>query len=195
MKFGLSRTEISTYIPTIASKVIGAIFSALQPSPPWFAYSTSIVWHVSRRFRIGRQAELHPQQQSRHFLRQRHSPYRRRSPRQTLCLYSSSMQMREDCRLIRYAPFVKPLIAGRMPRHSALKDVVRRGLSAAGIPSMLKPSGHDRGDGKRPNGITLYPYSRSRCLIWDATWVNIFPSSNRIQAALAAGTVADAAEV
>ena len=85
--------------------------------------------------------------------------------------------------------------AGRIPRHSALNDVVRRGLSAAGIPSMLEPSGLDRGDGKRPDGITVYPYSRGRCLIWDATCVNTFASSNLIRAALAAGSVADAAEV
>ena len=85
--------------------------------------------------------------------------------------------------------------AGRIPRHSALNDVVRSGLSASGIPSMLEPSGLDRGDGKRPDEITVYPNSRGRCLIWDATCVNTFASSNLIRAALAAGSVADAAEV
>ena len=60
---------------------------------------------------------------------------------------------------------------------------------------MLEPSGLDRGDGKRSDGITVYPYSHGRCLIWDATCVNIFASSNLIRAALAAGSVADAAEV
>ena len=60
---------------------------------------------------------------------------------------------------------------------------------------MLEPSGLDRGDGKRPDGITVYPYSRGRCLIWDATCVNTFASSNLIRAALAAGSVADVAEV
>ena len=75
--------------------------------------------------------------------------------------------------------------AGRIPRHSALNDFVRRGLSAAGIPSMLEPSGLDRGHGKRPDGITVYPYSRGRCLIWDATCVNTFASTNIIRAALA----------
>ena len=82
--------------------------------------------------------------------------------------------------------------AGRIPRHSALNDIVRRGLSAAGIPSMLEPSGLDRGDGKRPDGITVYPYSHGRCHIWDATCVNTFASSNLIRAALAAGSVANA---
>ena len=85
--------------------------------------------------------------------------------------------------------------AGRIPCHSALNDVVRRGLSAVGIPSMLEPSGLDRGDGKRPDGITVYPYSRGRCLIWDATCVNTSASSTIMRAALAAGSVADAAEV
>ena len=93
-----------------------------------------------------------------------------------------------------YSSFVVPL-QRRAHRHSALNDVVRRGLSAAGIPSMLEPSGHDRGDGKRPDGITVYPYSRSRCLIWDTTCVNTFASSKLIRAALATGSVADAAEV
>ena len=40
-------------LPSNAHKQeIGTIFSALQPSPPWFPYSTSIVWHVSRRLRV-----------------------------------------------------------------------------------------------------------------------------------------------
>ena len=68
--------------------------------------------------------------------------------------------------------------AGRIPRHSAINDVVRRGLSAAGILSILEPSGLDRDDGKRPDGITVYSYSCGRCLIWDATCVNTFASSN-----------------
>ena len=55
--------------------------------------------------------------------------------------------------------------AGRIPRHSALSDVVRRRLSAAGVLSMLEPSGLDRGDGKRPDGITVFPYSRGHCII------------------------------
>ena len=63
------------------------------------------------------------------------------------------------------------------------------------MPSMLEPSALDRGDGKRPDGITVYPYSRGLSLIWDATCVKTFASSNLIRAALAAGSVADAAEV
>ena len=125
-----------------------------------------------------------------HFHRQRHSPYRRRSPRRTHCLYSSSMQMWNDGGHIRTHPLSCRFSAGCIPRHSALCDVVRCGLSAAGIPSMLEPSVLDRGDGDRPDGITVNPYSRGRCIIWDATWVNTFASSNLIRAALDAGSVA-----
>ena len=85
--------------------------------------------------------------------------------------------------------------AGRIPRHSDLNDVVRRGLSAAGIPSMFELSDLDRGYGKRPHGITAYPYSRGRCLIWDATCVITYVSTNQIRAAFAGESVADAAEV
>ena len=52
MMFWLGWTKISSYLPTLICKEIGTIFSALQPSPPWFPYSTSIVWHVSRRLRV-----------------------------------------------------------------------------------------------------------------------------------------------
>ena len=40
------------------------------------------------------------------------------------------------------------LSAGRFPRHSALNDIIKRGLETAGFPSQLEPVGLDRGDGK-----------------------------------------------
>ena len=55
------------------------------------------------------------------------------------------------------------------------------------LDAMLGPSDLERGDGKRPDG--------GRCIIWDATCVNTFASSNIIRAALAAGSVTDDAEV
>ena len=61
--------------------------------------------------------------------------------------------------------------------------------------AVLEPSGLDSGDEKRPDGITVYPYSRGRCLIWDVTCVNTFASPSLVRAVLAAGSVADAAEV
>ena len=67
--------------------------------------------------------------------------------------------------------------AGRLPRHSALNDIVKRGLSSADFNEVLEPVGHDRGDGKRPDGMTVFPFSRGKCLIWDCTCVDSFPLS------------------
>jgi len=38
-----------------------------------------------------------------------------------------------------------------------------------GIPAILELPGLLRGDGKRPDGTTLIPWSRGRSLIWDFT--------------------------
>ncbi|MPD04008.1 hypothetical protein E2C01_099675 [Portunus trituberculatus] len=54
---------------------------------------------------------------------------------------------------------------GRLPRHAALNDVVYRALAAAGIVATLEPRGLDRGDGRRPDGITVFPFRRGRMLI------------------------------
>ena len=54
--------------------------------------------------------------------------------------------------------------AGRCPRHSAVNDIVKRGLVTAGIPAMLEPVGLDRGNGKCPDGITVFPFSQGKSL-------------------------------
>ena len=53
---------------------------------------------------------------------------------------------------------------GRLPRHAALNDIIFRALKASGLPAALEPVGLDRGDGKRPDGISLYPFSQGRPL-------------------------------
>ena len=85
--------------------------------------------------------------------------------------------------------------AGRHPRHSALNDVIRRALQSAGVPSCLEPVGVDRGDGKRPDGLTVFPFSNGRCLCWDATCVDTFAVSHVNNSAISAGFAARAAEV
>ena len=84
--------------------------------------------------------------------------------------------------------------AGRHPRHTALNDIVRRALQSAGVPALLEPHGVDRGDGKRPDGMTIYPFSQGRCLVWDATCVNSFAASHLASAATEAGAAARVAE-
>ena len=51
----------------------------------------------------------------------------------------------------------------RLPRHTALNDIIRRSLQSASIPTLLESAGLECGDGIRPDGITLLPYTRG-CL-------------------------------
>lgn len=68
--------------------------------------------------------------------------------------------------------------AGRHSRHHTLNDVLRRALVSAGVPCTLEPPGLSRTDGKRPDGLTLVPWERGRCLVWDATCVSTFAASH-----------------
>ena len=67
--------------------------------------------------------------------------------------------------------------AGRLPRHSALNDIIKHALLSAGFNAALEPVGLDRRDGKRPDGMTVFPFSRGKCLIWDCPCVDSFSPS------------------
>ena len=84
--------------------------------------------------------------------------------------------------------------AGRLPRHANLNDVVKRALTAAGIPAWLEPVGLDNGDSRRPDGVTVFPYSQGKCLAWDATCVDTYCANSLVDAAIRPGSAADAAE-
>ena len=71
---------------------------------------------------------------------------------------------------------------------------MKRSLSAAGIPSVLEPVGLDRGDGRRPDGLTTFPFSSGKCLAWDATCTDTFGESVVIASAVEPGAAARAAE-
>src|SRR6218665_984384 len=58
---------------------------------------------------------------------------------------------------------------GRYARHGVLNDLIWRGLTQAGVPSVKKPQGMLRSDGKKPDGLTLIPWRSGRCMAWDAT--------------------------
>ena len=83
---------------------------------------------------------------------------------------------------------------GRHPRHAAVNDIIHRTLSSAGIPSRLEPPGLSRSDGKRPDGVTLAPWSSGRPLVWDATCPDTFAPSHRGHATRSAGCVGEQAE-
>ena len=84
--------------------------------------------------------------------------------------------------------------AGRHPRHTALNDVIRRALDSARVPAILEPHGIERRDGKRPDGMTLFPFSGGKSLLWDATCVNSYAQSRLAAAATTAGGAAKEAE-
>ena len=86
------------------------------------------------------------------------------------------------------------LSAGRLPRHAELNSVIKRGLAAAGMPAVLEPARLDRGDGRRPDGITTFPYAEGKCFVWDATCVDTISASSITASAAQAGPAASAAE-
>ena len=85
--------------------------------------------------------------------------------------------------------------AGRLPRHAALNDLIKRALTTSGIPSNLEPPGLDRGDGRRPDGMTVFPYKHGKPLVWDATCSDTFAASSIAHTALQPAYAANVAEI
>ena len=83
---------------------------------------------------------------------------------------------------------------GRHPRHGAINDIICRALKSAGLASIMEPVGLSRDDGKRPNGISIFPFSNGKALCWDVTCVNTFSESAVNGAAVEAGHAASKAE-
>ena len=84
---------------------------------------------------------------------------------------------------------------GRIPRHTAINDIICRALNASTTPARLEPRGLNRENGMRPDGVTINPFSRGKALSWDATCVNTFAESSVFGSAVVAGHAADKAEV
>ena len=84
--------------------------------------------------------------------------------------------------------------AGRHSRHSALNDVIKRALQKSGLDCVLEPVGTDRGDGKRPDGVTIFPFEKGKSLCWDCTCVDTFAETCLMDSATRAGYAADEAE-
>ena len=84
--------------------------------------------------------------------------------------------------------------AGRHPRHGLLNDVVWRAMLRAQVPSCKEPAGLSRSDGKRPDGVSLIPWSRGRCVIWDVTSPDTLAPSHLPSSATQAGAAAARAE-
>ena len=68
--------------------------------------------------------------------------------------------------------------------------MIKRACTSDHIPAILEPSGTFRDDAKRPDGLTLVPWSRGRCLLWDATCADTLAPSYIRRTARAAGSAA-----
>jgi len=66
---------------------------------------------------------------------------------------------------------------GKIARHHVLNDIIWRAFGAAGIPAIKEPSGLDRQDDKRTDGLTIIPWRGGRPLIWDVTVVSPLAAS------------------
>ncbi len=81
--------------------------------------------------------------------------------------------------------------AGRHQRHSLINDIIWRAMIRAKIQAVKEPTGLTRRDGKRPDGVTLIPWSRGRCLAWDVTIPDTMAASHIDRTSLTAGAAAE----
>ena len=54
---------------------------------------------------------------------------------------------------------------GTLSRHAEINSIIKRCLGKIGLPSIFKPSELDRGDGRRLDGITTFPWKHGKCLV------------------------------
>ena len=74
--------------------------------------------------------------------------------------------------------------------HAAINDIIHRSLVSAKIPSRLEPSGLSCSDGRRPDGMSMVPWTSGKLLVWDATCLDTYASSSIGVAVTGVGVVA-----
>ena len=84
--------------------------------------------------------------------------------------------------------------AGRHSRHGALNSIVQKALSSAGYHAIREPPGLNRGDGNRPDGMTLHAWKEGKELVWDVTVVDTMAPSHVRRSSQQAGSAAQEAE-
>ena len=70
-------------------------------------------------------------------------------------------------------------------------DTFSRGQA---LQSLLDPPGLDRSDGRRPYGVTVFPFRNGRSLVWDCTYVETYAAFHLMGAAFEPGQAAGEAE-
>src|SRR5207245_3067981 len=83
--------------------------------------------------------------------------------------------------------------AGRQLRHRLISDIVWRALIRAGVAATREPQGLIAGSPLRPDGATIIPWARGKCLAWDATTPDTVAQSHLLSSSLRAGAAADSA--
>ena len=83
---------------------------------------------------------------------------------------------------------------GTHARHSQANDLIKRALGSARVPAILEPPGLVRSDFKRPDGLTLYPWSQGKSLVWDFTCSDTLAPSHVPATSTEAGRAAAQAE-
>src|SRR6188508_1233248 len=68
--------------------------------------------------------------------------------------------------------------AGRSLRNLLINDIVHRELIRAEVAAVREPTGLITGSALRPDGATLVPWSRGKCMAWDTTIVDTVAHSH-----------------
>ena len=84
---------------------------------------------------------------------------------------------------------------GRHSRHGEINDINPRSLVSAKIPSRLEPTGLLLSDGKRPDSMSIMPWTSGCLPVWDATCSKTFAASNIHAAVREVGAVATQTEM
>ena len=83
---------------------------------------------------------------------------------------------------------------GTHSRHSQANDLIKRALGSAQVPAVREPPGLVRSDFKRPDGLTLFPWSQGKSLVWDFTCSDTLAPSHVAVTSTEAGKSAAQAE-
>ena len=84
---------------------------------------------------------------------------------------------------------------GTHARHSQANDLIKRALGSAQVPAIREPPGLVRSDFKRPDGLTLYPWSQGKSLVWDFTCSDTLAPSHVAATSKESGKSAAQAEI
>ena len=83
---------------------------------------------------------------------------------------------------------------GTNSRHHHINDLIRRALISANIPAVCEPPGLHRSDQRRVDGMTTFPWSAGKSLVWDFTCRDTLAMSYVGATSREAGKAAELAE-